>query len=146
MYSQDQAALGSVGAWFYWALGGINVGAGGAGYRHILIQPQVVRDLRWAGATIETLRGVVSCSWNYSPNRLALDVSVPVNSDAKIVIPLAVHRLIITDVVIRGGGRVVWEKGQYVAGVAGLAGASQTGNEITFDAGSGQYSFELVGE
>lgn len=146
MYSQNHPALGSVGAWFYRALGGINVDSGGAGYRHIRIQPQVVGDLGWASATIETLRGAVSCSWTKSPHRVTLDVNIPVNSDAKIVMPLVVHRLTMTDVVVREGGRVVWEKGQYLAGVAGLAGASQIQNEITFDVGSGHYSFELVGQ
>lgn len=150
-YSHNHPALGSVGAWFYRALGGINVDSEGAGYRHIRIQPQVVGDLGWASAKIETLRGVVSCSWTNSPNRVTLDASIPVNSDAKLVMPLDVqyqnmeYYQNMTGFVVREGGRVVWEKGQYVAGAAGITGASQAGNEITFDAGSGHYSFELVG-
>jgi hypothetical protein len=82
-----------------------------------------------------------------------LDVKIPVNSDAKVVIPKDPE---MTDIVVREGDRVVWEKGQYVAGAAGVTGASmgQEGvsflapvrDSITFDVGSGHYSFKLTGQ
>jgi alpha-L-rhamnosidase len=153
MNSHNHPMLGSIGAWFYQALGGINVDPRGPGYRHILIQPQIVRDLTSARASVETIRGTVSSSWTHSPGEITLDVKIPVNSDAKVVIPKDPE---MTDIVVREGDRVVWEKGQYVAGAAGVTGASmgQEGvsflapvrDSITFDVGSGHYSFKLTGQ
>lgn len=144
MNSHNHPMFGSLGAWFYQALAGINVGPAGAGYRHILIQPQIVRDLTWASASVETLRGTVSSSWTHSPGIISLDVVIPVNSDAKVVVPKPVE---MTDVVLREGERPVWEKGTFVPGVPGVTGASQAKDgSITLEVGSGQYSFRLTGQ
>jgi alpha-L-rhamnosidase len=153
MNSHNHPMLGSIGAWFYQALGGINVDPRGPGYRYILMQPQIVRDLRSASASVETMRGRVACSWTQSPGEIGVDVEVPVGSVARVVIPKDQE---MTEVVVREGDRVVWEKGKYVPGVAGVTGAS-TGTEagaflapirdaIALEVGSGRYSFKLTGE
>jgi alpha-L-rhamnosidase len=142
MNSHNHPMFGSVGAWFYQALAGIN--ADSPGYQHIRIEPQVVRDLNWASASVETVRGVVSASWTHSPGVITLDVAIPANSDAKIFIPKEDQ---MTDIVVREGDQVVWENGHYVAGVAGVTGAEQgrDGN-IIVEAGSGRYAFKLTGQ
>jgi alpha-L-rhamnosidase len=153
MNSQNHPMLGSVGAWFYQALAGINVDADGAGYRRIVIQPQIVRDLTSAGATVETVRGIVSCTWTHTAGKITLDVTVPVNSEAKIVIPKEQE---MTEVVVSEGDRVVWENGRFVPGAEGVLGA-RTGSDqtaflapsretVVFDVGSGHYSFKLTGQ
>jgi alpha-L-rhamnosidase len=141
MNSQDHIMFGSVGAWFYRALGGIDLSPDSAGYQHIRIAPQIVEDLRWASASVNTIRGSVSSSWTHSPGVITLEVVIPVNSDAQVVIPAEPQ---MTEVVIREGDRVVWEKGQYVSGDPGLAGATQNGRIFTFQVGSGHYSFRLT--
>jgi alpha-L-rhamnosidase len=142
MNSQDHAMFGSVGAWFYNALGGINLSPDSAGYQHLRIAPTVVEDLRWASASIETIRGTVASSWSHSPGLITLDVTIPVNSDAQVVVPAEQQ---MTDVVVREGDRVVWEKGHYVSGDPGLTGAAQEGRAVVFHVGSGTYSFRLTG-
>jgi alpha-L-rhamnosidase len=141
MNSHDHAMFGSVGAWFYNALGGINLGRDSAGYQHIRIAPQVVEDLQWASSSVETIRGTVSSSWSHSPGVITLEVAIPVNSDAQVVVPAEEQ---MTDVAIRESDRVVWEKGHYVSGDPGLTGATQDGITIIFQVGSGQYSFRLT--
>jgi alpha-L-rhamnosidase len=144
MNSHDHAMFGSVGSWFYRALAGINLDQESVGYRHIRIQPKIVRDLTSVSGTMETIRGRVSSSWTHSPGTITLDVTIPVNSDAKIVIPRDEY---ITEVIITEDRRVIFEKGQYVPGDAGLAGATAEKNgDIVFDVGSGMYSFKLVGK
>lgn len=144
MNSHDHAMFGSVGSWFYRALAGINLEQESVGYRHIRIQPQIVRDLTSVSGTMETIRGRVSCSWTHSPGTIALDVTIPVNSDAKIVIPKDEY---MTEVTISEGGRIVFEKGRYVPGAAGLTGATAEKNgDVVFDVGSGSYSFKLAGK
>jgi len=142
MNSHDHIMFGSVGAWFYNALGGINLGPESVGYQHIRIAPQVVEDLHSASASVDTIRGTVSSSWSHSPGLITLDVSLPVNSDAQIVVPAESQ---MTDVVIREGDRVVWEDGRYVSGDPGVKAATQQGRIFTFEVGSGNYSFRLAG-
>jgi uncharacterized protein GlcG (DUF336 family) len=65
-----------------------------------------------------------------------------VNSQAKIVIPKEEEA---TELVLREGEQVVWEKGKYVAGVPGVTGASQERDgSIVLEVGSGSYSFKLT--
>jgi len=144
MNSHNHPMMGSVGAWFYQALAGINVEPEGVGYRRIRIEPQIVRDLTWVSATVETVRGTVSSSWTHSPGIITLEVVIPVNSDAKIVVPKEEQ---MSEVVVYECDRTVWEKGKYVPGAAGVTGASQ-GKEgsIVFDVGSGRYAFKLTGQ
>jgi alpha-L-rhamnosidase len=153
MNSQDHAMFGSIGAWFYQALAGINIDPKGAGYRRILIQPQMTRDLTSVSATVETVRGPVTSSWTHFPGSITLDVTIPVGSDATIVIPTDTDW---TSVVVREGDRVVWEKGKYIEGVPGVKGASGGGEDvpplavraqaIVLEVGSGQYSFKARGK
>ena len=142
MNSQNHAMFGSVGAWFYNTLGGINLSPDSAGYQHIRIAPQVVEDLDRVSASVDTLRGTVSSSWTHSPGVITLEVAIPVNSDAQVIVPAEEQ---MTDIAIREGERVVWEKGHYVSGDPGLTGATQGGRAIIFQVGSGTYSFRLTG-
>lgn len=142
MNSHNHAMFGSVGAWFYNALAGINLGDDGEGYRHIKIQPHVVEDLQWASGTVDTIRGRVSSSWTHSPGAIALDVTLPVNSDGVIVIPE--EEQMRDDVVIREGDNVIWKEGKYVPGPSGVSGARKVPEGIEVKVGSGHYSFRLT--
>jgi hypothetical protein len=67
---------------------------------------------------------------------------IPINSDAQVVMPAEEQ---MTEVVIREGDRVVWEKAHYVSGDPGLVGATRAGRAVIFQVGSGTYSFRLTG-
>jgi alpha-L-rhamnosidase len=143
MNSHNHIMMGSLGAWFYRALGGINLGPDGEGYRHIVVEPNMVEDLDWASASIETVRGQVSCSWNKKAGAVSMEVVIPSNSDAKIVVPSEEE---MTAVTVREGGHVVWENGKFVPGDPGITAATARGHAIEFSAGSGYYHFLLTGE
>ncbi len=143
MNSHDHAMFGSLGAWFYQALGGINLGANGEGYRHIRFAPQIVEDLHWTSASMNTQRGMVASSWTHSPGEIALDVVVPVGSDAEVVIPADRE---MTEVTVREGDHVIWRNGQYVSGDDGVTGAHEDHGRIVVALGSGHYAFRLTGE
>jgi alpha-L-rhamnosidase len=57
------------------------------GYRQVVIQPRVLGDLSRASASIKTVRGTVSSSWQRSGNAIRRDVAIPVNSEAKVSMP-----------------------------------------------------------
>jgi alpha-L-rhamnosidase len=143
MNSHNHPMLGSVGAWFYEALAGIRVDAERPGYQHIRIEPQMVRDLTWASGTVETVRGIVTASWSREAGKVRLEVEVPVNAQATVSMPKEEP---MSEVTIREGGRVVWEKGQFVPGTPGITNGRREGGRYVFDVGSGHYIFELSGE
>jgi alpha-L-rhamnosidase len=138
MNSHNHPMFGSVGAWLYEALAGINAAA--PGYEKIRIQPQVVRDLNWANGSIETVRGRIVSSWKRSEDGLKLDVSIPHGATADVYLP----KLNLRDIVIKDGDRVVYSGGKPNAG-EGIRGAKEAGNWIVLDVGSGAYSFGLTG-
>lgn len=154
MNSHNHPMLGSVGAWLYQTVAGINPDVNGVGYRRIRIEPQMARDLRWASGSVETLRGMVSCSWSRSEGMVQMEVTVPVGSEAEVHLP----KLNMTNVVVKESGRVVWQKGSYQAGVPGLMGAREESQPVVFlgppwkrqtlvfQVGSGRYVFELSEE
>ena len=111
------------------------------GFRRLRICPRVLGGLKYARASIRTVRGVVSSSWKRDGRSLTLDVSLPANSDGKVSVP----KIGLTKVVVTEGGNVVWKNGAYRPGVAGITGARDSADYVTFDVGSGDYAFELSG-
>ena len=118
MNSQNHHMMGSIDAWFYEALGGINVDPDQPGYRHIVIAPQVTRDLTSVSATVATVRGEVTTSWTHEPGIITLQIDVPVNSTATVAIPEEDE---MTEITVHEGDRTVWEKGHFVEGTPGVA-------------------------
>jgi alpha-L-rhamnosidase len=142
MNSHNHPAFGSIGAWFYQALAGINLVPDAPGFRRIRIEPHVVRDLGWASGTVETIRGTVSSSWRRTADGLRLEVTIPIGSEAEVHIP----KLGLLNPVISEAGRPVWRARTYQAGVPGLTGAREADRAIVVQAGSGSYVFELADE
>ncbi|HEV2348269.1 MAG TPA: family 78 glycoside hydrolase catalytic domain [Terriglobia bacterium] len=144
MNSHDHAMFGSVGAWFYRALAGINLNQDSVGYRHIRIEPQMVRDLTQASGSVETIRGTVSSSWTHTRGTITLEVAIPVGSDAQIVMRKDDDT---TGFTITEGSRTVFANGHYISGTEGITGANEEkSGVIIFNVGSGTYSFKLKGE
>ncbi|HZT29805.1 MAG TPA: family 78 glycoside hydrolase catalytic domain [Bryobacteraceae bacterium] len=128
MNSHNHPMFGSVGAWFYTALAGINPDPEKPGFEHVVIAPQVVRDLEWASGTEETIRGTVSCSWRRGDHSLRIEVTIPVGSTAEVHIP----KLGMSDVRLTESGNPV-------------SGAKETEQDLVVPVGSGSYTFELTG-
>ena len=111
------------------------------GFREIDIEPHVLGDLEHAGASIKTVRGIVSSRWKRAGESITLEVKIPVNSRASVSVPT----LGLKNVSVGESDEVVWKDGAYVSGVAGIAAASANADYVTFDVGSGSYRFELRG-
>jgi alpha-L-rhamnosidase len=70
-----------------------------------------------------------------------MDVTIPANTTAKVSVPT----MGLGNVGVTESGKAVWKDGSYVGGVAGISAGSGTADYVTFDAGSGSYSFHLTG-
>jgi alpha-L-rhamnosidase len=141
MNSHNHPMFGSIGAWFYEGLAGINFDEQNPGYRRIRIAPQIVRDLNWASGTLDTVRGVVGSSWSRSGANLRMELTVPVGSVAEVHIP----KLGLNEVVVEESGRALWKAGKLEPGVAGITSGKESASEIVFEIGSGAYVFERTG-
>jgi alpha-L-rhamnosidase len=135
--------FGSVGAWFYQALAGINQAPGEVGYRHLRIQPHAAHGLQWASGTVKTIRGTVESSWAHEADGMQLKIQIPVGSDAHVLVPRPEQ---LTAIIVEENGRVVWEDGKYVPGDPGITAATAEDDGIAFDLGSGEYNFHLRGQ
>ena len=144
MNSQNHHMMGSVDAWLYEGLAGINVDPDHPGYYHFRIEPQVTRDLTSVSATVGSVRGNVTSSWSHEPGVITLQVDVPVNSTATVSIPPDPE---MSDVTVRESGEIVWEKGQFhPEGAAGIMAGKLDGKRVVFKVGSGHYAFRVTGE
>ena len=138
--SYNMKLHGSVDKFFYKALAGI--GPASPGFKTINIKPCVVGDLTFAQASITTVRGVVSSSWKKTGDSLALDVTIPVNSKAKVSVPT----IGLKNVAVKESGKLIWKAGKFIEGASGITAGSESGDYVTFDVGSGSYVFRIAGQ
>jgi alpha-L-rhamnosidase len=85
--SRNHIAFGDISAWFYETLGGINIDPQRPAFKHIIIRPRPVGDLKWASAVHESLYGAIACRWRVEEKGLALSVTIPANTTAEVHVP-----------------------------------------------------------
>jgi alpha-L-rhamnosidase len=141
MNSHNHPMFGSAGAWLYRALAGINQAEGSVGFEKVRIAPQMVRDLRYAAGSVRTVRGVVSSAWWRSEKNIRLDITIPVGSEAEIILP----KFNLQNIVIMEGGKVIWDGQGFRQGVQGVDNVEETKAGFIIRTGSGCYAFELSG-
>jgi alpha-L-rhamnosidase len=88
MASFNHYAFGSVDEWLYSHLAGIQPTS--AGYRTSRIAPDFDAELDWVDASQDTPYGRLRVRWNRDPaepHRITLDLEVPANTTAAVVLP-----------------------------------------------------------
>lgn len=124
MNSHNHIMLGSVDAWFYRTLAGIR--QTGPLWRQVLIEPHPIGGLRHASGRVGTLYGEIAVEWHTDNGELALDVTIPVGTKARVRIP-------------RGGPNDrLFESGESIEALA-----AEGYHEL--EVGSGTYHFERKG-
>ena len=135
MNSHNHPMLGSVGSWLYRAIGGIRASAAGPGFASFEIVPHFDRRLQNARTALKTMRGEVRSEWCVEDGSLRLTVGVPVNSEARVFVPLARGERLLES------GRVVWEQEATAAVPDGIRTIDRAGDLLVCTVGSGEYSF-----
>jgi alpha-L-rhamnosidase len=86
--SRNHHMFSDVSAWFTEGLAGINPDPAEPGFRHIVVKPNPVGDLRWARARHRSPYGWIECSWSLDDaGRFGLDLLVPVGCRATVHLP-----------------------------------------------------------
>jgi alpha-L-rhamnosidase len=85
--SLNHIMFGDISAWFYKNLAGIKADINNPGFKHIIIEPQPVGDLKWVKAKYHCLYGEIKSQWKLEDDRFELTVSIPFNTTATIFVP-----------------------------------------------------------
>ncbi|RYG39660.1 hypothetical protein EON81_00220 [bacterium] len=78
---------GNLDAWFYQTLAGIDYDPAKGGFKRFSIRPHVLGDLTWAKAHFDSPYGRIESAWKRDGKRFTLDVTVPANTTATVVVP-----------------------------------------------------------
>jgi alpha-L-rhamnosidase len=87
MNSYNHYAYGSVGAWMYRSVAGLDLDPARPGYRQVIFRPRPGGSLTWAEAELETARGKVRIRWDKTKAGLKLDLTVPARTRATLSPP-----------------------------------------------------------
>lgn len=85
--SQNHIMFGDISAWMYQYLAGIVLDETQPGFKHLTIKPCSVSKLEWVKASCDTAQGRVSSTWEKSASRFKLEVEIPQNSTATVIMP-----------------------------------------------------------
>jgi len=135
MNSHNHHMFGSIDAWFYRWLAGIQVVE--PGFKKFVVKPPVIKGLDHVSAKIYTVKGLVNVAWRNNGETFELTINVPVGSIAEIHLPK-----IEKEIEIFEGGRSIWKNGK-LSIVEGIISAREEKDRIVIEIGSGSYSFEL---
>jgi alpha-L-rhamnosidase len=139
MNSQNHIMLGSVDAWFYRFLDGIQVALPEPSWQRINIKPYILGDLNFVSASVNTFKGIVSSRWTKHYDSLVFEVTIPVNTSATVSVPKRGWE----QVIISEGETVIWQNGAPDQAVTGISVGQDLDNWVTFEVGSGSYCFEV---
>jgi alpha-L-rhamnosidase len=85
MNSFAHYSFGAVYQWMVENIGGIR--SDGPAYKHIVIEPRLDPNLSWAKTSYKSIRGEIASNWTRNDGTLTLEVTIPANTTATIVLP-----------------------------------------------------------
>jgi alpha-L-rhamnosidase len=130
MNGESQKILsGNFEAWCYQTLGGINYDPEQPGFKHIVLRPHPVGDLRWVRAAHTSMYGKIESDWETKNDRLHWRIVVPPGTTATVVVPTPQPNS-------------VTESGQPIGRALGVRKIGQSAGTLSCEVGSGEYHFE----
>ncbi|TKC63779.1 alpha-rhamnosidase [Pedobacter hiemivivus] len=127
MNSQNHVMmLGDLLIWYYENLAGIKAGA--PGFKEIVMKPELIEGLDKVNGEYNSVYGLIKSSWTKSATDFKWNISIPVNTTARINIPA------------KSVGQVKEGKDK-ATDVKGLKFIKMDDNRAVFELGSGDYSF-----
>lgn len=120
--------VGDLMTWMYAYLAGIQPDPAQPGFKHILLRPHPVGDLKQVAATHQSPYGSIESNWRIENGEFRWTVKVPVNCRATVLIPTK------DATKVREGGKPAAESKD-------LKFLGLRGEGAAYEMGSGQYSF-----
>jgi alpha-L-rhamnosidase len=126
MNSFSHYSFGAVAEWMF--MNGLGIDTEGAGFRNIIIKPSVSAEMDFMKGSYQSINGTISSEWELKGDKLNLNVSIPVNTKAKIFIPTSRFSSI-------QEGKVSIDK------IQGIEVLRSDADETVLEVGSGRYAF-----
>jgi alpha-L-rhamnosidase len=128
MNSFSHYAFGSVAEWMFLHAAGIDTEDGG--YRNIRIKPVISKEVDFINGSYNSINGTIASSWKWQGNKVLMTVKIPVNTKAKLHIPIDK----VSD--LREGNKKI-------AKVPSIKVVASNEKEAVLEIGSGTYSFSF---
>jgi alpha-L-rhamnosidase len=129
--SLNHFAFGVIGEWFYKSLAGIDIDPNRPAFKHIIIRPRPVGDLKWVRARHESPYGTVACQWRREEKSLIVTVTVPPNTTAEVHLPAQ-------------SPQAVTESGHSAEKAVGVKFLRMEDGAAVFAVESGEYRFQVL--
>ena len=89
MNSYNHYAFGSVVAWVYRQVAGIDTATGDPAFHELIIRPRLDSSVDHAHGEYDSIYGTVTTDWNGKPSGpFSLKVTIPANTSAKVFLPV----------------------------------------------------------
>ncbi|VAX18961.1 alpha-L-rhamnosidase [hydrothermal vent metagenome] len=124
--------LGDLIIWFYEDLAGIKADPAKPAFKHILMKPYVLGDLKYVTASYNSAYGKITSNWKLDDNKFSWDISIPANTTATISVPTLEKEDVLE-------GNQLASKSDHISFVR------WDDNYAVFEVGSGDYSFSSDG-
>ena len=85
--SDNHMMFGEIGGWFYKGLGGIFPDPELPGFKHIILRPNFVKELKYFEAKHDSPYGQIISKWEWNRKKINYEVVVPANSTATLYLP-----------------------------------------------------------
>jgi alpha-L-rhamnosidase len=93
MNSHNHIMFGSIDAWFYKAICGVEPDLASPGFRHYFISPNYFNGLKSASCSFQSVSGKIATSWDrIMEGKFNLRASIPANTTCTIRIPTSGFR------------------------------------------------------
>ena len=128
--SNNHLMLGHLMEWFYSGLGGIDQEESSVGYKKIIIKPEMAGDITFSKTSYQSPYGEIRCNWDKHADVVRINVKIPVNTTAKVFIPVKLKSF-------------VAENGIEISKVKDVKVLSEKDGWMLCQVGSGSYSFTV---
>ena len=130
MNSFNHYAYGAIGDWMYRVMTGLDADA--PGYKSIRIQPRPGGGFTQASADLQTMYGPAASRWQRDEKDLTLEVEVPANTTATVLIPASAVK-------------DITENGKRLADIPDIRVTGMENGHVVLEIGSGKYRFVVAG-
>ena len=119
---------GGFDAWFYYGVAGINPTPKSPGFKHIILRPNLVNQLKFASASYRSMYGTIESAWQNKDGTFQWHIVIPPNTTATVYVPAK-------------DAKSVTEAGQPAAEAEGVKFLRMEVGTAVYEVGSGSYLF-----
>ncbi len=128
MNSFNHYAYGAIGDWLYRVVAGIEIDPANPGYKHVIIYPRPGGKLTSAAARYHSMYGEIVSSWNITGGKFQLEIAIPANTTATVILPnIPLNQIL--------------ESGVPILQAKGVEQITETDKGVNITIGSGKYTF-----